>query len=357
MLGPMRNHGLVLAVLAACASSSKPHSTSGNFEDCYYDCKPGEKTASTGSAAPASGATTPTPPPGGKLTPAGEKAASLREAADLLDKAQAALGNGNKNLADQLFSTAELLVGPDMLASLADTFHAGAPPRVAGPTQKIDPSTPPQPKVVGSSEQEDAEAKVAPPRIEGSLSGVVQIDGKPLSGAYGLVTLEPVSGKWAPRTPKRRSVEQRNREFLPHVLAVPVGSTVAFPNYDNVFHNVFSTSPLAAFDLGIYKVGEAREYTFSKEGIIRLGCNLHAGMSAYIVVVNAPAYVVTDDSGHFAFKHLAPGKYKLHAWSERSQTPITQEVNVKQGANDVNVGVAADAPTGAQPDKFGGKRG
>src|SRR5580698_2989853 len=218
MLRPMRNHGLVLAVLAACASSSKPHSTSGNFEDCYYDCKPGEKSASTGSAAPASGATTPTPPPGGKLTPAGEKAASLREAADLLDKAQAVLGNGNKNLADQLFSTAELLVGPDMLASLADTFHAGAPARVAGPTQKIDPSTPPQPKVVGSSEQEDAEAKVPPPKVEGSLSGTVQIDGKPLSGAYGLVTLEPASGKWAPRTPKRRSVEQRNREFLPHVL-------------------------------------------------------------------------------------------------------------------------------------------
>src|SRR5580698_5298556 len=244
MLRPMRNHGLVLAVLAACASSSKPHSTSGNFEDCYYDCKPGQKTDGS-AAATATGTPTPTtPPPGGKLTPAGEKAASLREAADLLDKAQTALGNGNKNLADQLFSTAELLVGPDMLASLADTFHAGAPPRVAGPTQKIDPSTPPQPKVVGSSEQEDAEAKVAPPRIEGSLTGVVQIDGKPLAGAFGLITLEPAGGKWTPRTPKHRSVEQRNREFLPHVLAVPVGSTVAFPNYDNVFHNVFSTSPL-----------------------------------------------------------------------------------------------------------------
>ncbi len=355
MLRPMRNHGLVLAVLAACASN-KPHSTSGNFEDCYYDCKPGQKTGSAAATATPTGAAT-TPPPGGKLTPAGEKAASLREAAELLDKAQNALASGNKNLADQLFSTAELLVGPDMLASLADVFHAGAPPRVAGPTQKIDPSAPPQPKVVGSSEQEDAEAKVAPPKIEGSLTGVVQIDGKPLAGAFGLITLEPAGGKWAPRTPKHRSVEQRNREFLPHVLAVPVGSTIAFPNYDNVFHNVFSTSPLAAFDLGIYKVGEAREYTFSKEGIIRLGCNLHAAMSAYIVVVNAPAYVVTDDSGHFAFKHLTPGKYKLHAWSERSQSPITQDVTVKAGANEVNIGVAADAPAGVQPDKFGGKRG
>jgi plastocyanin len=344
-------------VLAACASSSsKPHSTSGGFEDCYYDCKPGQKQAS--SAGPSSaGATPATPAPGGKLTPAGEKAQGLREAADLVDKAQAALASGNKDLADQLFSTAELLVGADALASIAAPFRSGAPPRVAGPTEKIDTSAPAQPKVVGSSEQEDAEAKVAPPRIEGSLTGVVEIDGKPLSGAYGLVTLEPASGKWAPRTPKHREVEQRNREFLPHVLAVPVGSTVTFPNFDNVFHNVFSTSPLAPFDLGIYKAGEAREYTFTKEGIIRLGCNLHAAMSAYIVVVGAPAYVVTDDTGHFSFKHLAPGKYKLHAWSERSNKPITLDVTVKQGANDVKVGVAGDAPAGIQPDKFGDKRG
>ena len=122
-----------------------------------------------------------------------------------------------------------------------------------------------------------------PPKVEGSLTGTVQIDGKPLNGAFGLVTLEPASGKWKPRAPKQRVMEQRNREFLPHVLAVPVGSTVAFPNFDTVFHNVFSTSPLGAFDLGIYKKGEAREFTFDKEGIIRLGCNLHANMSAYIV--------------------------------------------------------------------------
>jgi plastocyanin len=353
----MPNHGAAMAiVLAACASSSKPHPTSGGFEDCYYDCKPGQKQAGS-AAATSSGGAPATPAPNGKLTPAGEKAQGLREAADMLDKAQTALASGNKNLAEQLFSTAELLVGPDTLASIADTFRSGAPPRVAGPTQKIDTSAPPQPKVVGSSEQEDAEAKVAPPKIEGSLTGVVEIDGKPLSGAFGLVTLEPATGRWSPRTPKHRSVEQRNREFLPHVLAVPVGSTVTFPNFDNVFHNVFSTSPNAPFDLGIYKAGEARDYTFTKEGIIRLGCNLHAAMSAYIVVVAAPAYVVTDDSGHFAFKHLAPGKYKLHAWSERSSTPITLDVTVKQGANDVKVGVGGDAPAGNQPDKFGGKRG
>ena len=103
--------------------------------------------------------------------------------------------------------------------------------------------------------------------------------------------------------------------------------------------------------------GEEREFKFDKEGIIRIGCNLHANMSAYLVVVAAPAYVVTDDKGGFKFNRLAPGKYKLKAWSEKSKSPITQDITIKVGANSVNVGVAADAPSGPQPDKFGAKRG
>jgi plastocyanin len=308
-------------------------------------------------AGPGGGAKPAPAAPAGKLGPVGEKAQSLREGADLLDKAGNALANGNKNLAEQLFSTAELLVGPDALSPIATMFREGAPPRITTPTVKIDTAAAPQPKVVGSSEAEDAEAKVPPPKVEGSLTGLVEIDGKPLTGAFGLVTLEPASGKWKPRTVKRRVIEQRGREFLPHLMAIPVGSTIAFPNFDSVFHNVFSTSPLGAFDLGIYKAGEAREFKFEKEGIIRLGCNLHANMSAYIAVVAAPAYVITDDKGGFAFKHLPPGKYKLKAWSERSKAPITQDVTIKAGANDVKVGVAADAAAGPAPDKFGGKRG
>src|SRR5262249_21988426 len=160
--------------------------------------------------------------------------------ADSLDKAAAALQNGNKNLADQYFSTAELFTGPDALAALAPLFRDGAPPRIATPTEKVDPHTPPQPKTNGSSEAEDEAAKVPPPKpVEiASLTGAMQIDGKAASGAYGLVTLEPAGGKWKPRTPKRLVLEQRNREFLPHVMAISIGSTVSFPNFDTVFHNV-----------------------------------------------------------------------------------------------------------------------
>jgi plastocyanin len=346
----MKPHRLVVVALVACGAPSKPHSTSAKWDDCHYDCKDAPSDKPAVAAQPAA------TPPARATTPAGEKAQDLREAADLIDKAGAALAQGNKSRANELFLRAEMITGPEALAAIAPELTAGAPPRVITPTIKVE-NTGPLPKTDGSSESDDAEAKVPPPRVEGSLSGAIIIDGKPLAGTYGLVTLEPASGKWKPRTPKHRVIEQRLREFRPHIMAVPVGSTIAFPNFDTFYHNVFSTSPTAMFDLGIYKAGEAREFVFDKEGIVRLGCNLHTNMSAFVAVVAAPAYVVTDDSGKFAFKHLDPGKYKLKAWSERSKAPITQDVTIRAGANEVQVGVAADAPAGPSPDKFGGKRG
>jgi plastocyanin len=297
------------------------------------------------------------PAPARPLSAAGERAQLLREAADQLEKAGAQLERGNRNLAEQLFSTAELLIGAEALAPLAGLFREGAPPRITAPTQRVDLGAAPQPKVAGSSEADDEAARAAPRKAAtGSLTGRLLIDGKPAT-TYGLITLEPASGKWKPRTPKRVVVEQRGREFLPSLLAVSVGSTVEFPNFDSVFHNVFSTSPAAPFDLGLYKAGEARSLKLEREGIVRLGCNLHANMSAHIAVVAAPAYVVTDDKGQFAFRRLVPGRYKLRAWSVRSRAPIAQEVIIRAGANAVEVGVAGDAPAGAPPDKFGGKRG
>jgi plastocyanin len=308
---------------------------------------------------PAIPAPNPTPAPTVEAPvkgPVGEKAAALREAASLLEKASRTLADGNKSLAEQQFSFAEQLVGVEILAPIATTFREGAPPRVSTPTQKIDVNAPAQPRAVGNSETDDEQAKVPPPPQVGSLTGTLQIDGKS-ANAFGLITLEPIGGKFKPRTPKRVVMEQRGREFLPNVMAVSVGSTISFPNFDTVFHNVFSTSALGAFDLGLYKAGEAREFTFTKEGIIRIGCNLHANMSAYIAVVAAPAYVVTDINGNYSFKRLPPGKYKLKAWSVKSKNPITQDITIKVGPNTINAGVAGDAPAGPPPDKFGGKRG
>src|SRR5678816_2955722 len=95
----------------------------------------------------------------------------------------------------------------------------------------------------------------------------------------------------------RRVIEQRGKAFEPHVMAVPVGSTVAFPNFDAIYHNVFSISKTKPFDLGMYKNGETREIKFDKPGIARIGCNLHPAMSAYVVVVDAPHYAIVQTDG------------------------------------------------------------
>jgi len=284
--------------------------------------------------------------------PVADKVVALKEAASQLEKAQQMRARGNRSQAEQFFSAAEIFVGPAALEDIAPLFREGAPPRVTTPLKQFAPDTPPQPAVVGSSDEDEPDAKPA----RGSLTGTVQIDGK-AGGAIGVVTLEPVGKKWKKRPAKVRVVEQRDRNFAPHVLAVPVGSTVTFPNFDQVYHNVFSTSETNKFDLGLYKGGQAREMVFEKEGVVRLGCNLHANMSAYIIVVGAPHYAIADDTGTFRFKSLEPGKYKLRAWSERSLEPITKDIEIASGSNKVNVGVKGDAPQGPAPDKFGVPRG
>jgi plastocyanin len=165
----------------------------------------------------------------------------------------------------------------------------------------------------------------------------------------------PKKGGYAKRVPKHRIIEQRGKEFGPHVMAVPVGSTIAFPNYDPIFHNVFSLSKTKPFDLGMYKNGESREVKVDKAGIVRLGCNLHASMSAYLIVVDAPAYVSTEPDGSFSFASLAPGKYKVQAWNERSSDPLETTVEIKAGANTTTL----DLKPGGQavsPDKFNNAR-
>ena len=288
------------------------------------------------------------PSAGGK-DPVLERAQAVRGAASLLEKANQARLAGNRSLADQLFTSAENIVGTPAVADLIPLFREGAPPRVTTALRAVPKDAAPQPAVVGSSE-EDGDKKVAK---GGSLSGTVMLPGqRPLPG-IAVITLEPASGKFPHRTPKQRVIEQRNREFAPKVLAVPVGSTVSFPNFDNIYHNVFSRSRARSFDLGMYKAGQARELTFDKEGLIRIGCNLHANMSAYVVSVAAPHYVVSEPGGKFAFRSLRPGRYRLRAWVENNDAPTVQDIEIKRDENTVAVTLSADGAARPQTDKFG----
>jgi hypothetical protein len=99
-----------------------------------------------------------------------------------------------------------------------------------------------------------------------------------------------------------------------------------------------------------------RQVVFDKPGIIRLGCNIHANMSAYLVVVDAPHYVVSEQDGGFAFRSLKPGKYKVQAWSEQSVEPLITEVTVKAGDNPLTIDLKGGASQGPGEDKFGAAR-
>jgi hemoglobin len=324
---------------------------------------PAEATAAAAAAArPAA--------PGGD--PVAERARVLRQAAGLIEKAGVALAGGHRSLADQLFNAAELAAGPDALAELAPLFREGAPPRITTPLRSLPRNTPAQPATAGSSDEEDpapeiaAEGERRAPEEEararrGSLAGTLTAAGGGAPDGLAVVTLEPLApGRAARRRqPKQRVIEQRNREFAPKVLAVPVGSTVAFPNFDDIYHNVFSRSQARPFDLGIYKAGQARELLFDREGVVRVGCNLHANMSAYVVVVSAPHYVISDARGRFSFRSLEPGRYRLRAWREGSETPAVQEIEVKPDRNSVTVAFTGGSGGGGAggravlADKFG----
>jgi hemoglobin len=273
-----------------------------------------------------------------------------KAAADLLAAAVTAGKRGQRSYAEQLFTRAEMITGAKPVASVASVFRAGAPTRITTAVKTMPADTKPQPNSVGNSDAEDPPKKPE----AGVLKGKISIAGKAPNG-LGVVMLFPAKGG-AKRTAKQRVIEQRGKTFEPHVMAVPVGSTVSFPNFDPIYHNVFSLSKSKAFDLGMFKNGETREVKFDKAGIIRLGCNLHANMAAYLIVVDAPHYAVVEADGAFSFKSLAPGKYKVQAWSEQSGEPTTTEVEVKAGENEANVDLKAAAGPALSPDKFGTAR-
>ena len=116
------------------------------------------------------------------------------------------------------------------------------------------------------------------------------------------------------------------KQFLPHLVVVAPGSSVAFPNHDPFNHNVFSLSPEAPFDLGLYGRGEAKSITFRQPGTIQVYCNFHAQMRGIVFVVASGLVTQPGADGSFQLDGVPPGEYVLHAWHERSgevQQPVT----------------------------------
>jgi len=110
------------------------------------------------------------------------------------------------------------------------------------------------------------------------------------------------------------SLAQRDQSFAPRVVVVETGGQVAFPNLDPLYHNVFSVSPIRRFDLGKYPRGQSRRVTFPRPGVVNVYCDIHADMSAFVVVLDGAAWTRPDADGRFALGELPPGTHVLHWW-------------------------------------------
>ncbi len=158
---------------------------------------------------------------------------------------------------------------------------------------------------------------------EANVTGkvVVERSGKPLQNASGAVVwLTPTKGE-APKPPADKvfRLTQKNKRFEPHLLVVPIGSAVLFPNQDPFFHNVFSVYEGTRFDLGLYESGSSKEVRFTRPGPSYIFCNIHPEMSAVIMVMTTPYYATTDASGDYSIEAVPPGEYEFSVWYESAQ--------------------------------------
>jgi plastocyanin len=173
--------------------------------------------------------------------------------------------------------------------------------------------------------------------------------------------LEPLAG--TPAAPfvsnEGYTLLQKNRAFVPHLLIVPVGSVVVFPNADPFFHNVFSLFDGKRFDLGLYEAGSSKSVTFSREGVSYIFCNIHPEMSAVVLALSTSLYAVAKDKDSFVLSSVAPGDYKLHIWIEGVPPPVLASLTrqIHLGSNTLDLGQitvpATDPKAQTHTNKFG----
>jgi plastocyanin len=115
-------------------------------------------------------------------------------------------------------------------------------------------------------------------------------------------------------------MQQENRRFAPDLVMIPAGAAVSFPNFDPIFHNVFSLSKPKSFDLGNYPKGQARTVTFPKAGVVFVYCHLHPNMTGTVIVTPNQWAARVDPSGQFVIAGVPPGKYTVTAWHKTGGT-------------------------------------
>jgi plastocyanin len=151
--------------------------------------------------------------------------------------------------------------------------------------------------------------------IGGVIKGSITIAGRPTADAVVSIEGLPRQTIKAPPAGQAKAViDQKELKFIPRVIAVVVGKTVDFPNNDKTFHNVFSNSEAKKFDLGLYPSGQSRSVNFDKPGVVKILCNVHPNMEAYVVVKDHSYFTVSDQRGNYSIAGTPLGKYRLEIW-------------------------------------------
>lgn len=155
-----------------------------------------------------------------------------------------------------------------------------------------------------------------------------------------VVSLTPLDAELPPLpTPGSLSatVEQKNEEFDPYVIAVRTGTEVMFPNLDDVQHHVYSLSRPAKFDIPLHGGNKSESVVLDQAGLVPVGCNIHDWMLSYVVVIDSPWFTQTSANGVAALSDLPSGRYKLEAWHPRLRKPHEQEITISGTSNSVNL--------------------
>lgn len=168
-------------------------------------------------------------------------------------------------------------------------------------------------------------AFIAAPLAASSVTGRIELRDskdaavrKKMDFSGVVVWLEPATGKApVPQAAHARMI-QKDKTFTPHILAVPAGTTVDFPNFDPIFHNAFSNYDGKVFDVGLYPPGTSQSVLFPRPGIVRIFCNIHETMSAVIAVLDTPYFDTTKKDGSFQIPNVPAGEYRLHVYHERA---------------------------------------
>jgi hypothetical protein len=176
--------------------------------------------------------------------------------------------------------------------------------------------------------------------LEGRVT-IVDRGGAPGDPSAAIVWLEGVPGP--PPTPGRAAITMRDKKFDPPIVHLPVGSLLTFPNADPILHNVFSVSAGNRFDLGLYARGAGREVVLRTPGLVRIFCNVHPQMEAYVVVTPGPYASRPASDGRFSIPDLPAGRYTVRVWHERGGSEA-REVEIAAGGS-AGVDFTLDAST------------